>query len=148
MSVLPVAGCKFPAVFLGKVAFDVVGLGSGPPCLRVDSEEILLTSTDERAQLARAAPGVTPVDSSEKGAPVCELIWPAVLREPLVDCLQEPMPGEKSWEYVIQATASVWMPFEQVQSVESGNVDFDSFRMAPWEPAECTDVHVVSHFGL
>ena len=27
VSVLPVAGCKFPAVFLGKVALDVVGLG-------------------------------------------------------------------------------------------------------------------------
>ena len=62
VSVLPVAGCKFP-VFLGKVALDVIGLGVGPPCLRVDSEETLLTLTDERAQLARAAPGVTPVDS-------------------------------------------------------------------------------------
>ena len=41
--------------FLGKVAFDVVGLGVGPPCLRVDSEETLLTVIDERAQLARAA---------------------------------------------------------------------------------------------
>ena len=92
VSVLPVA------VFLGKVAFDVVGLGDGPPCLRVDWEEILLTLTDERAQLARAAPGVTPVDSSENGSPVRELIWPSVLGEPLVDCLQEPMPGEKSLE--------------------------------------------------
>ena len=35
VSVLPVAGCKFPAVFW--VALDVVGLGVGPPCLRVDS---------------------------------------------------------------------------------------------------------------
>ena len=43
VSALPVAGCEFPAVFLGKVAFDVVGLGVGPPCLRVDSEETLLT---------------------------------------------------------------------------------------------------------
>ena len=56
VSVLPVAGCKFPAVFLGKVALDVVGLGIGPPCLRVDSEETLLTLTDKRAQLACAAP--------------------------------------------------------------------------------------------
>ena len=90
VSVLPVAGCKFPAVFLGKVALDVVGLGVGPPCLRVDSEETLLTLTDERAQLARAAPGVTPVDSSEKGAPARELIRPSVLGEPLVVNLQEP----------------------------------------------------------
>ena len=36
-SVLPVAGFEFPAVFLGKVAFDAVGLGAGPPCFRVDS---------------------------------------------------------------------------------------------------------------
>ena len=82
VSALPITGCKFPAVFLGKVALDVVGLGDGPPCLRVDSEETLLTLTDKRAQLARAAPGVTPVESSEKGAPVRELIWPSVLGEP------------------------------------------------------------------
>ena len=31
--VLPVAGCKFPAVFWGKVALDVIGLGIGSPCL-------------------------------------------------------------------------------------------------------------------
>ena len=99
----------------------------------MDSEEILLTLTDERAQLAHAAPGLTPVYSSEKGAPVRELIWPSVLGEPLVDCLQEPMPGEKSLEYAIQATASVCMLFEQVHSVESGDVDFDSFGMAPWD---------------
>ena len=73
-SVLPVAGCKFPAFFLGKVALDVVGLGIGPSCLRVDSEESLLTLTNERAQSARAAPGITPVDSSGTGAPVRELI--------------------------------------------------------------------------
>ena len=73
------------------------------------------------------------MDSSDKGAPVRELIWPSVLGETLVDCLQEPMPGEKSLECAIQATASVWMPFEQVHSVESGDVDFDSFGMAPWD---------------
>ena len=118
---------------MGQVTFDLVGLGDGPPSLRVDSEEILLTLTDERAQLARTAPGVTPVDSSEKGAPVRELIWPSVLGEPLADCLQEPMSGEKNLENAIQETASVWMPFEQVYSVESGNVDFDSVGMAPWD---------------
>ena len=112
---------------------DVVGLGVGPPCLRVDSEETLLSLTDERAQLARAALGVTLVESSQKGAPVRELIWPSVLGEPLVDCLQEPMPGKKSLEYAIQATASVWMPFEQVHDVVSGDVDFDFFGMASWD---------------
>ena len=110
MSVLPVAGCKFPAVLLGKVALDVVSLGVGPPCLRVDSEETLLTLIDERAQLARAAPGITPVDSSEEEAPLRELIRHSVLGKPLVDSLQEPMPVLKRLEYVIQATASVWEP--------------------------------------
>ena len=133
MSVLPVAGCKFPAVFLGKVALDVVGLGVGLPCLRVDSAETLLTLIDERAQLACAAPGVTPMDSSEEGAPVQELIWPSVLGEPLVDSLQEPMPVEKRLEYAIQATASVWEPLELVHYVVSGDVNVDSFGMAPWD---------------
>ena len=86
----------------------MVGLGVGQPCHRVDSEETMLTLTDERAHLARAAPGVTPVDSSEKGAPVRELIRPSVLGEPLVVHLQEPTPVEKRLEYAIQATSSVW----------------------------------------
>ena len=49
-----------PFFVLGKVALDVVGLGVGPPCLRVDLEETLLTLMDERAHLVRVAPGVTP----------------------------------------------------------------------------------------
>ena len=79
--------------------------------------------------MARVAPGVTPVDSSEKGAPVRELILPSAL----VDSLQEPMPVEKRLEYAIQATASVWEPLEQVHYVVSGDVNFDSFGMAPWD---------------
>ena len=43
------------------------------------------------------------------------------------------MPGKKSFEYAIQVTASVWMPFKQVHNVVSGDVDFDSFGMAPWD---------------
>ena len=69
---------------------------------------------DERAQLACAAPGVTPVDSSEEGAPVRELIQLSVLGEPLVDSLQEPMPAEEWLEYAIQATAVIWEPLEQI----------------------------------
>ena len=63
----------------------------------MDSEETLLTLIDERAQLARAALGVTPVDRSEEGAPVRELIRPSVLGKPLVDSLQEPLPVVKGW---------------------------------------------------
>ena len=111
---------------MGKVAFDVAGLGVGPPCLRVDSEETLLIVIDERAQLARAAPGVTPVDSSEEGAPVWELIQLSVLGEPLVDSLQEPMPAEERLEYAIQATVAIWEPLEQMRYVVSDEVTFDS----------------------
>ena len=99
----------------------------------MDSEEILLILTDERAPSARAAPGVTPMDSSETAALARELKWFSVLAEPLVVYLQEPMPGMKSLEYAIQATASVWMPFEQVHNVVFDDVDFDSFGMAPWD---------------
>ena len=70
---------------------------------------------DERAQLARAAPGVAPVDSSEEGAPVPELIQLSVLGEPLINSLQEPMPAEERLEYVIQATALIREPLEQVR---------------------------------
>ena len=101
------------------VTLDVVGLGVGPPCLRVDSGETLLTLIDERVQLARAAPGITPVDSSEEGAPVRELIRLSVLGEPLVFNLQEPVPAENRLEYAIQAKASVWEPLEQVHYVVS-----------------------------
>ena len=83
--------------------------------------------------VACAAPGITPVDSSEKGAPVRELMKPSVLGEPLVFNLQGPTPVEKRLEYAIQATASVWEPLEQVHYLVSGDVDFDSFGMAPWD---------------
>ena len=61
MSVCPASRrCEFPAVFWGKVALDVVGLGVGPPCLRLDSEETLPALIDERAEMNRTVPGVTP----------------------------------------------------------------------------------------
>ena len=93
-----------------------------------------LTDFDRRASpVGSCSPGRNPVDSSEDGAPVRELIWPSVLGEPLVDSLQEPMPVEKRLEYAIQATGSVWKPLELVHHVVSGDVNFDSFGMAPWD---------------
>ena len=43
------------------------------------------------------------------------------------------MPVEKRLEYAIQVTASAWEPLEQVHYVVSGDVNFDSFGMAPWD---------------
>ena len=114
---LPVVSSR--PVFLGKVAFDTVGLGIGPPCLRVDSEETLLKWTDERAPLARAAPGVTPVNK--------------LVTKFLVVGRQEPTNGVESLKYVVQMTASVWMPFNQTCNEVSSDADFDSFEMAPMQ---------------
>ena len=119
VSVPPVAGCEFLAALLGKVAFDAVGLGVGPPCFRVDSEDALLKRTDERALLARAAPGVIPEMK------LVTKFWMMGRRET--------MTGVKSLKYVLQMTASVWMPFNQTCDEESGDADFDSFKTAPWD---------------
>ena len=120
VSVLPVAGCKFPVGFLGKVAFDAVGLGVGPSCLRVDSEEALLKRTDERAPLARAAPEATP----EKKL---------VMKSWMVG-RQETRNGAESMKYVPQMTASVWMPLNQICIKESGDADFTLLKRRPGTP--------------
>ena len=60
------------SVFLGKVAFDVVGLGVDPPCLRVDSEETLPALIEERAEMNYTVPGITPDGGSLEGTPVLE----------------------------------------------------------------------------
>ena len=83
--------------------------------------------------MVRAAPGVTPEDGSEEGAPVLELIEHSVLGKPLVDNLQEPMPVRKRLEQAILATASVWEPLEHLHRIVSDDMDFDSFWMAPWD---------------
>ena len=99
----------------------------------MDSEETLLTLIDERAQLVRAAPGITSEVGSVEGAPVLELIEHSVLGKPLVDSLQEPMPVIIRLEQAILATASVWEPLEHLHCVVSDHVNFDSFWMAPWD---------------
>ena len=60
VSVLPVAGCKLPAVLLGKVALAVVNLGVGPPCLRVDSEETLADFDGRESPVGSCSPGRNP----------------------------------------------------------------------------------------
>ena len=83
--------------------------------------------------MVRAAPGVTPEDGSEEGAPVLELIEHLVLGKPLVDSLHEPMPVWKRLEQAIMATSLVWEPLEHLHCVVSDDVDFDSFWMVPWD---------------
>ena len=85
----------------------------------MDSEETLLKWTDERAPLARAAPGVTPGNR--------------LVTKSLMVGRQEPMNGVESLKYVTQTTASVWMPFKQTCNGECVDADFDPFKMAPWD---------------
>ena len=85
----------------------------------MDSEEALLKRTDERAPLARAAPGETP------GMKLVTKSWVVGRRESTN--------GMESMKYVPQMTASVWMPFKQTCDEESGDADFDSFKTAPWD---------------
>ena len=117
LSVLPEAGVEFPAVFLGKVAFDAVGQGVGPPCFRVDLEEALLKQT-ELALLARAAPGATPE-------------MKLVTKSWMVG-RQESTNGMGGMKYVPQMTASAWMPFKHTCDEESDDADLDSFKTVPW----------------
>ena len=86
-SVLPVAGSKFPAVFWGKVALDVVGLGVGPPCLQNPA------GFDGRASRDEGTPVLEPLEHSGlemsshdkhmEEAPVLELLDHSVLEKPL-----------------------------------------------------------------
>ena len=46
--------------FLGKVAFDVVGLGIGPPCLRVDSGGNLIEFNRRASPVGSCRPGRNP----------------------------------------------------------------------------------------
>ena len=157
VSVLPVAGSKFPAVFFGKVALDVVGLGVGPPCLRFDSEETLPALMDERAEMNCTVPGVTPDGGPLAGTPVLEPLEHLVLEnsshdKPMEEALkpsvlEKPLDGGSlegrsvvDWfvqlimeplEYSVLVTASVWERLEHSNCVVTDHVDIDSFWMAP-----------------
>ena len=104
VSVPPVAGWEFPAALLGKVAFDAVGLGVGPPCFRVDSEDVLLKRTDERALLARAAPVVIP----------------------------EMKLVTKFWMMGSMEDHD-WCEKFEIRTADDGDADFDSFKTALWD---------------
>ena len=52
VSVLPDVGSELPTVYVGNGALDVVGLGVGPSCLRMDSEETLPALQDERSVMS------------------------------------------------------------------------------------------------
>ena len=83
VSVLPVVGNGLPAVFVGKVTLDVVGLRVGPSCLRMDSEETLPALLDERSMMSFIDLGVTLDVGPMEGASVLEPFEHSVLEMPL-----------------------------------------------------------------
>ena len=68
VSALPVVGIEVPAVYFGKVALDSVGLRVGLSCLRLDPEEALPASLDERGMTCDVYLGVTPDGGPMEGA--------------------------------------------------------------------------------
>ena len=106
VSVLPVAGSKFPAVFVGMVALDVVGVGVGPPCLQLDSEETLQALIDERAEMNCTVPGVTPDGGSLEGTPVLEPLEHSVLEKSSHDKPMEEAPLLEPLEHSVLEKAS------------------------------------------
>ena len=118
VSVLPFAGSELPAVFLGKVALDVVGLGVGPPCLRLDSEETLPALIDERSEMSCTVPGVTLDGGPVEGAQVLEPIAHSVLGKPLDGGLQERMPVLEPLEHSVPAITWTDGPLEGTPVLE------------------------------
>ena len=57
----------------------MVGLGVGPTCLRLDSEETLPALMDERAEMNCTVPGVTLDGGPLEGTPVLEPLEHSVL---------------------------------------------------------------------
>ena len=105
VSVLPFAGSELSAVFLGKVTLDVVGLGVGPPCLQLDSEEALPALLDERGEMSFAVPGVTPIEHS-------------VLGKSLDGGLQECMPVLEPLEHSVPAITWIDGPMKGTPVLE------------------------------
>ena len=70
VSALPVVRREVPAVYVGKVALDSVGLRVDPSCLRLDPEETLPALLDKRSVFICADLGVTLDAGPVEGAPL------------------------------------------------------------------------------
>ena len=92
VSALPVIGIEVPAVYFGKVALDSVGLRVGPSCLRLDPEEALPASLDERGVTCDVYLGVTLDGGPMEGAPVLEPLEHSVLEKSPVGGFTEGAP--------------------------------------------------------
>ena len=105
VSALPVVGGKVPAVYVGKVALDSVGLRVDPSCIRLDPEETLPAFLDERSVFSCVDLGVTPDGGPVEGEPVLSIrfrkrpwtvdLWGGMtVLEPLEHSVLEIAPGD------------------------------------------------------
>ena len=88
VSVLPGVRSEVPAVYVGKVALDSVGVRVGPSGLRLDLEETLPALLDERSVMSSGTDSAfgsgKALDGGHmEGAPVLEPIEHSVLEKPL-----------------------------------------------------------------
>ena len=79
----------------------MVGLGVGPPCLRLDLEETLPALMDERAEMNCTVPGVTPDGGPLEGMPVLEPLEHSVLEQSSHDKPMEEAPVLEPLEYSV-----------------------------------------------
>ena len=96
----------------------MVGLGVGPPRLRLDSEETLPALLDERGEMSCTVSGVAPVGGPVEGAPVLELIEHSVLEKSLDDGLQERMLVLEPLEHSVPAITWIDGPLEGTPVLE------------------------------
>ena len=101
VSILPVVGSEVPAVYVGKVALDSVGVRVGPSGLRWDPEETLPAVLDERSVMSGVDLGVTPDGGPMEGAPVLEPIEHSVLEKSLDGGPMEGMPVMEPLEHSV-----------------------------------------------
>ena len=157
VSALPVVGVEVPAVYIGKVTLDSVGLRVGQSCLRLDPEETLPALLDERGVTTDVHLGVTLDGGPMAGAPVLEPLEHLVLEKSLVGGFTEGEPvlelfSIRFWESGLAEGTPVLEPLEHsipektldvrpmVGFAARGplehsvlDVDMYSLWMAPWE---------------
>ena len=81
VSALPVVGSEVPALYLGKVTLDSVGLRVGPSCLQLDPEETLPTLLEERGVMSGVDLGLSPNGGPMERTPVLEPLEHSLLEK-------------------------------------------------------------------
>ena len=115
--VLPVVGNEVPAVYVGKVTLDFVGLRVGPSCLRMDPEETL-PALLERSVMSCIDLGVTLDGEPMKETPVLEQLEHSVLEIALDGELIEDLSVLEPLEHLVLEVARNGRPMAGISVLE------------------------------